>query len=88
MHDFRNQIQESDKSLGRGWATIEVVGGLAVMGFGLLLPLLVLTHPYRRVDFDLWPVEAGVALFGLGGYLTLAGHRSYLYRATIATRSP
>jgi hypothetical protein len=65
------------KRLHRGWAKAEVFLGLAAAGSGLLFGVRgVTTNPVA------WEgVAAGLALFVLGGYLALAGHRSHLYQS-------
>ena len=61
------------------WAKVEILVGLAAAGIGLLLGDWALA----RETTDLaWPMTAAaVALFVLGGYLALAGHRSHLYQS-------
>jgi len=60
------------RPLSRAWAKVELLLGLAAAGVGLALAV--------RVE-DLALAAGGVALFVLGGYLTLAGHRSHLYQS-------
>ncbi len=64
------------KRLSRSWAKAEVLIGLAAAGLGLALLSLPL------LDDLLLRAAAGVALFTLGGYLALAGHRSHLYQSS------
>jgi hypothetical protein len=64
---------------GGAWAKVEIVLGLAVTGAGLVLAQRSTLRPVANVDWGLGAV--GLALFVLGGYLTLAGQRSHLYRA-------
>src|SRR5947209_8781043 len=67
------------KPLNRTWAKLEVLLGLAAAGLGLLLGVRELSHP--MAEFTFGPVLAFLALFVLGGYLALAGHRSHLYQS-------
>ena len=58
------------KALNPLWARAEILLGLSAAGAGLkILPLAGAAG---------W---AGVALFALGGYLAMAGHRSHLYQS-------
>jgi len=62
------------------WAKVEIVLGLLAAGLGLFVGLPAASRPPE----DGWPlVAAGLALFVLGGSLTLAGHRSHLYQASL-----
>ncbi len=64
---------------GGAWAKVEIFLGLFAVGLGLLLGGGSLSRP--EVD---WAMAAtGLSLFVLGGYLTLAGQRSHLYRSNI-----
>ncbi len=63
------------KPLHRGWAKVEIALGLTAVGSGLLLANLASTAGGWSAGV------AGLALFVLGGYLTLAGHRSHLYQS-------
>ncbi len=56
------------------WAKVEIVLGLVAAGIGVLVIA-------RAVDEIL--IALGLLLFVLGGYLTLAGQRSHLYRADL-----
>jgi uncharacterized membrane protein YphA (DoxX/SURF4 family) len=63
------------KPLHKTWARLEILVGLLAVGGGLLL---ILGPVLPR---DAWLACAGLVLFVLGGYLTLAGHRSHLYQS-------
>jgi hypothetical protein len=60
------------KPLNRTWAKLEIGLGLLAAGIGLLVGQQ-LPGPEGWI--------AGLALFVLGGYLALAGHRSHLYQS-------
>jgi hypothetical protein len=60
------------KRLNPVWAKLEIVLGLLAAGAGM--PLL--TTGVETVN-----IASGLALFVLGGYLALAGHRSHLYQS-------
>ena len=62
--------------LNRSWAKVEILLGLVAAGAGLAL----MTAPV--FEDTLLRAAAGVALFALGGYLALAGHRSHLYQSS------
>jgi len=65
------------QSLNRTWAKAEIFLGLTAAGVGLFLGT-----PALMVDPFAWhQFAAGLALFVLGGYLAMAGHRSHLYQA-------
>jgi hypothetical protein len=64
---------------GGTWAKVEIFLGLFAAGLGLLLGNWSLT----RQDIEWGLAAAGMLLFVLGGYLTLAGQRSHLYRSNI-----
>ena len=67
------------KRLNRTWAKLEILLGLSVTGGGLFLGNWVQSRTGGVVE---WGLEAGgLALFVLGGYLALAGHRSHLYQS-------
>ena len=70
------------------WAKFEILLGLTTMGAslfgGINLAVEVIQHTRQNPDeFGLPPVAAAglLVLFVLGGYLTLAGHRSHLYQS-------
>src|SRR5438128_1596804 len=77
MHDLNPELHRVHRELGykrlnRPWAKIEIVLGLGAAGIGLCLA----SHaPVLET------MAFGVILFVLGGYLTLAGHRSHLYQS-------
>ncbi|HYT91204.1 MAG TPA: hypothetical protein VEL76_20995 [Gemmataceae bacterium] len=73
------------RRFGRAWAKTEIFLGLAAAGAGLLLGNRTFARPLHEVSWT--QVAAGLALFVLGGYLALAGHRSHLYRSNIELRS-
>src|SRR5277367_19473 len=63
------------RRLNPAWAKLEILLGLSAAGTGLFL------GPGAFAQFD-WPTAGGaLALFVLGSYLALAGHRSHLYRS-------
>jgi hypothetical protein len=66
------------KPLSRAWAKAEIVLGLSAAGLGLLLGDWAVSR-VREVEGLV--AAAGLALFILGGYLALAGHRSHLYQS-------
>jgi hypothetical protein len=68
------------KPLSRTWAKIEIVLGLSAVGVGLLLGDWELSRPLVEVRWGLG--VAALALFVLGGYLAMAGHRSHLYQSS------
>jgi len=61
------------KPLHKTWARLEIALGLLAVALSLTLLL-------PRASIDPGSV-IGIALFVLGGYLTLAGHRSHLYQS-------
>jgi hypothetical protein len=67
------------KPLNRTWAKVEILLGLAAAGLGLLLGVWALSRPAEAVRWE--SAAAALALFVLGGYLALAGHRSHLYQS-------
>jgi hypothetical protein len=67
------------KRLNRTWAKLEILLGLTATGGGLLLGGYWLTRTGPMTTW-LFPV-AGLALFVLGSYLAMAGHRSHLYQS-------
>ncbi len=67
------------RPLSRWWAKAEILLGLLATGTGLLVG----DRAVSRVTEMDWPtVAGGLALFVLGGYLALAGHRSHLYQSS------
>jgi hypothetical protein len=66
------------KHLSRTWAKVELLGGLAVAGGGLILAAWGVSRP-EGVQWE--ATAGGWALFVLGGYLLLAGQRSHLYQS-------
>jgi hypothetical protein len=67
------------KRLSRTWAKIEILLGLAGAGAGMLLGNWTLSRPVPEPPWSL--VAIAMALFVLGGYLTMAGSRSHLYQS-------
>ena len=67
------------KPLSRAWAKAEILLGLGAAGGGLLLGDWAVSRP--REEVDVYFALGGLALFVLGGYLALAGHRSHLYQS-------
>lgn len=65
--------------LNRTRAKAELFLGLMAGGIGLFLGQYAVTWPSLAWDL----VAAGLSLFVLGGYLTLAGHRSHLYQSSL-----
>jgi hypothetical protein len=65
------------RRLNRGWAKAEILLGLFAAGAGLMLGQFAIS----RESLDWGFAAAGLGLFVLGGYLTLAGHRSHLYQS-------
>lgn len=61
------------------WPKVEILLGLAAAGLGLILGHGTLGR--SLVAGDLALTVGGLALFVLGGYLTLAGHRTHLYQS-------
>lgn len=61
------------KRLNPVWAKLEIVFGLLATALGLLV--------VQRGPDTVEVLAAGVALFTLGGYFALAGHRSHLYQS-------
>ena len=65
------------KRLNPLWAKLEILFGLIAAGCGLMLEMRA-----TRSDEIHSPLAAcGLALFVLGSYLALAGHRSHLYQS-------
>jgi hypothetical protein len=67
------------RPLSRTWAKMEILLGLASAAIGFGLGIWQLTRPTAQIDGIL--TAAGLVLFVLGGYLTLAGNRSHLYQS-------
>src|SRR5262245_41110496 len=65
------------RPLSRFWAKAEILLGLVSAGLGMLLGNWAL----GKAGDATWLLAAGLALFVLGGYLALAGHRSHLYQS-------
>jgi hypothetical protein len=67
------------KRLNPAWAKFEIVGGLLAVAAGILM----MTLWAARLPGDVQTafVFGGLALFVLGGYLAMAGHRSHLYQS-------
>jgi hypothetical protein len=66
------------RPLSRIWAKMEIFLGLGTLLAGLLLSIASTVKEPLEVPALL----CGSALFVLGGYLTLAGHRSHLYQSS------
>ena len=66
------------RPLSRPWAKLEILLGLTAAGVGTLLGNWV-TH--AEAEHLPWVLAGSLALFVLGGYLALAGHRSHLYQS-------
>jgi hypothetical protein len=67
------------KRLNPVWAKGEIFGGLLAVATGVLMMALWAARPPGDIPDAL--AVAGVALFVLGGYLAMAGHRSHLYQS-------
>jgi hypothetical protein len=65
------------RRLNRAWAKAEILLGLLASAVALLLAQAAVAQP--TVAWE--QAAAGLALFTLGGYLALAGHRSHLYQS-------
>jgi hypothetical protein len=65
------------KRLNPIWAKAEILFGLAAAGAGLLLEVRAARAEEIHIGLGAW----GLALFVLGFYLALAGHRSHLYQS-------
>jgi hypothetical protein len=66
------------RPLNRIWAKIEIILGLGAAVAGLVLSIASAV----REPGEVIAILSGSALFVLGGYLTLAGHRSHLYQSS------
>jgi hypothetical protein len=62
------------------WAKLEILLGLAAVAAGLFSGMNLSHRPAGEVPP--WAWVGPVALFTLGGYLALAGHRSHLYQSS------
>ena len=71
------QAEFGYRPLSRSWAKVEILLGLAAAGAGLLVGV----WASSRAAVEWYACGSGLALFVLGGYLALAGHRSHLYRS-------
>jgi hypothetical protein len=67
------------RPLTRTWAKVEVLLDPGAAGAGLLLGDWVLSRAAGEIQWGL--AAAALALFVLGGYLAMAGHRSQLYQS-------
>jgi len=67
------------KRLNPLWAKAEIVLGLFAVATGLLVMMKLAVRPEAEGTDLSW--LGPVLLFVLGGYLTLAGHRSHLYQS-------
>ena len=82
MSDHRGAADDLHARLGyrplsRTWAKAEILLGLTAFGVGQLLGPWALAR-----GGEAWGLAAAaLALVVLGGYLTLAGHRSHLYQS-------
>ena len=63
------------RKLSRGWAKAEIFLGLSAAGAGMLLGVYAMSGVIWEA------LAAALALFVLGSYLALAGHRSHLYQS-------
>jgi hypothetical protein len=66
------------RPLHRSWAKLEILFGLSAVAVGIFL------GPSIWAGGEIvWPMAAAaLALFVLGGYLAMAGHRSHLYQSS------
>jgi hypothetical protein len=67
------------KRLNTSWAKAEILIGLFAVALGFVCGLKFAVLPEGQVP--LWAWLGPVLLLTLGGYLTLAGHRSHLYQS-------
>ena len=75
--DFNARLHR--RPLNRTWAKVEILLGLTAAGIGLLLGNWSLACGAGPVDWGF--AASALALFVLGSYLALAGHRSHLYQS-------
>lgn len=68
------------RPLNRTWAKMEILLGLTATGLGLFLGDWAISSGASGVEWEF--VAGALALFVLGSYLTLAGHRSHLYQSS------
>ncbi len=77
--DAEVRARLSYRPLSRAWAKVEILLGLSAAGAGFLFGDWAVSRPAAEVE---WGTAAGaLALFVLGGYLALAGHRSHPYQS-------
>jgi hypothetical protein len=72
------------RPLNRTWAKVEILLGLAAAGAGLLLGQWAVVQGVK-IEWGL--LVGSLALFVLGWYLALAGHRSHLYQSSNELRA-
>jgi hypothetical protein len=77
--DPRERLVALDGKLGRAWAKLEILLGLAGVAVGQFLLMEAAVHSIEK-EFPWTVLGSGTSLFALGGYLAMAGHRSHLYR--------
>lgn len=68
------------KPLNKFWAKVEIFLGLLALGLGIWYKLHEVQPGLDWLKSGI-PISFGLLLFILGGYLTLAGHRSHLYQS-------
>lgn len=78
-------LDELHHDLGFGrlnpiWAKFEIALGLFGSGAGVFLMILGIRQ--RGMDTNWMLIAVGLVLWILGGYLTLAGHRSHFYQSS------
>ncbi|HEY7326006.1 MAG TPA: hypothetical protein VH592_00090 [Gemmataceae bacterium] len=84
MFDHKQALADLHTKLGytrlnRALCKLEIVLGLTTAGSGLFLGEWTLARNTTDVQWSF--VAAGLALFVLGSYFALAGHRSHLYQS-------
>jgi hypothetical protein len=67
------------KRLNPIWAKLEILFGLFAMAASIVVVVKFSREPEASVPEFAW--LGPIALFTLGGYLALAGHRSHLYQS-------